>query len=533
MKTPSPQHGASLLEALISLLVLSAGVVGAVRMQTAILDSHCNAKAVSETTSLVQSIVESIAVKNASSCCDPNSTAPAAQCPLPTAPAGTTYSVALTASAADSCLYDIRLTQAQGICKTAAFYNERKYLLNIPPHNSYTGPASGSGAPGLSIPNPTVARRVNENPVATLPGTAEGTSADAAIKVFIRRDGDGPYRLFTQLSNGLYKEQIQSTNRLVRISGIVGLHSTLNKPLQLESDLINTNKLRIITSGVGYCQFPLRYGKANDPTTYEAAALPTNTRSAAYVCYVPEGWYGNVGLDFENVPSKVIQCPDNPDEPGMIGGLRSHKVIFSAPPLPPTSLDKIQGQSGLLVRHEEEGLLRGLHFVMVETNDNKATCNSSLQPGISFSSHSTPATSITLNRVGLGGLKQLAEDRACSTTQAATCVRTYDYWVEVVGLRAVSGVLQREAGSEFRWDAIKLFASRTAPFGGTLATPCALDDVPDAEQTTAPQVTFDCPAGDGVSVTLTIDSVGGERITAPADTTFTAPAFGVVLTVGR
>ena len=112
---------------------------------------------------------------------------------------------------------------------------------------------------------------------------------------------------------------------------------------------------------VTYCIFPLPFSNENDPDTYglrpgsstPGTSLSTDT-AAAYVCYVPEGWRGNIGLlqkcsDVYNLFGKCsddLACPGGTDGSAILSGIRNIKTLVR------NASGVVVGASGVLPSHE-------------------------------------------------------------------------------------------------------------------------------------------------------------------------------------
>lgn len=536
-----PQRGNSLIEVMLSLVVLGAGLVGATRMQSAILDAQCTAREHAIFAAKLTQVVESLQAYSSNTCCDPA----AGTCGT----IGSDFSITRTVPPSSKvCTYTIAYTPAGNSCVSDGTVTSKMTTVTFFPRES-AGGTTGGGGSGINIPTPVIAsiknRDTGTSNAQSLDGVAVDNGTDVNIGVAIRRDAEGKYILYAKNeSSGNYFERLNSNVELVRISGVLFFTTSDDSSIQI---LRSSNGLSIFSSGTGFCQFPLYYGSANDPSTYRINGLPSDTKSAAYICYVPEGWYGNVGIDFNNIPNKVWACPDGtPDNNNLYGGFRSIKAIFSNPAPPQTAAD-IKGQSGVLTRHQSS--LTGLHFVLYQAKQ-KSTCPAIIQnktkqgvvQGLTFASHSSPANSITLKSVGYGDVRQVKATASITPSTSGMqgvecrtdvqCLKPLDYWVEVVGLTEVKGTLERTSGATFLWKNIVLLANRASPYGGTFSSACAVDAVSDEEQTTRSSVGFTCYAGQGDAVTLGVPEGSGAKVadTSPAQVlTYTAPTSGVTL----
>lgn len=516
MISNKPQQGISLIESLISLLVLSLGVVSAVRIQSIILDAHCIAKHNALAASLIDQIRS--AVVAADTC--------------PSSRTQTSGNVTVTASLVNTpnvslyCQYNFTVTNNR--CITTQNWSLNN--IRIPRSRMYVGGGSSGGA-GIEIPDPAIARRINEAAVSTPVGTNQSSPTDNEIGIRITRDNTtGEFRLYREVGTNSWKEAIRSTAAFIRISGVVA--STNATIFSLRSTSGNKPPgMTIITTGVGQCEFPLSYSNANDVSTYRKTAPPADAKAAAYVCYVPEGWAGNVAIDFSNWPNQTHACPDlSPNNPqDLRGGWRSHKTIYSDT-IPPTSENQITGQTG--VRVGDEPLLQNLHFLIYENNQQQR-CNTvvfgSGGAGVTVSDAATPA--VTFRSQGYGGLQQFEnivgtgvnaglEGITCRTKD--TCLKPSDYWIRIDRTGTLTGTLQRLAGSSFNWSNISLTVSSSS---GSRA--CVLEPVDNNTRR------FVCLASLPGTSMLAVSSSSGSVIihSATPSQPYQPPVTGITITV--
>ena len=510
------QRGLGLIEALLSLLVLSIGTVAAVRMQSAILDAHCNAKSSALAATLLDGMA-SLVRQSTGSCPALTQTqdgVTVALAPINT-PGVTTY-----------CSYDVTITHQQ--CRTAqtATFSD----VRIMRASASTTSASGSGGAGPEIPRPSMAERINEAAVASPVGSIQSNPIDTAVGVRITRDASGRFRLYVATPNNQWKEMVRSNVPFVRISGVLASTGATIASLRASGSQLTLN-----TSYVGHCLFPLSYTNPNDVNTYSAAVPASNATAAGYICYVPEGWGGTIGIDFLNWPNNTHACPDlSPNNPsGLRGGYRSHKTIFSSV-FPPTMESHILGQSG--VRTADEPLLRNLHFLIYESNQQRPCnlvilneTNQGVPQYITIGNAATPP--ISLRSMGYGGLRQLQpvagtgserglEGLTCRSKE--TCLKPADYWVRIGESALLSGVLNRRPGSTFNWNTLTL----SAVWDGVPRI-CALEPVVSDSRR------FVCLIPANLNATLSVASTGGpvsiDSVTPPPP--YNGSASGIAVTI--
>lgn len=89
---------------------------------------------------------------------------------------------------------------------------------------------------------------------------------------------------------------------------------TISGTIYSTGDLGN---LEVITSDYGYCVFPLRTDKADITVIDEASQLkkaPSKNQTyntGTYTCYVASGWYGSLGvIDQSGTINNLLGCPD-------------------------------------------------------------------------------------------------------------------------------------------------------------------------------------------------------------------------------
>ncbi len=509
-----PQKGIGLIESLISLLVLSLGVVSAARIQSTILDAHCVAKHNALAASLIDRIRSAVV---AADTCPPSQTQTSDNVTVTATPVNTP-NVSLY------CEYNLTVTNNR--CVTTQNWSLNN--IRIPRSRMYVG--GGSGDAGIEVPDPSIARRINEAAVATPVGTNQSSPTDNEIGIRITRDNTtGEFRLYRQHGTN-WKEAIRSTAAFVRISGVVASTDATISSLRSTSGS-KPPGMTIITTGVGQCEFPLSYSNANDVSTYRQTAPPDTAKAAAYVCYVPEGWAGNVAVDFSNWPNKTHVCPDlSPNNPpDLRGGWRSHKTIYSDT-IPPTSETQITGQTG--VRVSDEPLLQNLHFLIYGSNQQQR-CNTvvfgSGGAGVTVSGTTTPV--VSFRSQGYGELQQFQnivgagadaglEGITCRTKD--TCLKPSDYWIRIDRAGTLTGTLQRWAGSSFNWNNIALTVSYSS---GSRA--CVLEPVVSDTRR------FVCLASLPGTSTLAVSSSSGSVSihSATPNPPYQPPVSGITITV--
>lgn len=152
------------------------------------------------------------------------------------------------------------------------------------------------------------------------------------------------------------------------------------KTFQPSHHFTSTNGLTIFATNC-VLPIPLNYSDANNPETY-AIGAPATAMSAAYICYVPEGWYGNVGIDFTSIPNRIWACPDGAtpgtaNNPDIYGGFGLSN-LFTPAPSPETSrnLQVFRAKADYLPAMSGTRL-RGLHFILF--NNQKGFCPTVIQ----------------------------------------------------------------------------------------------------------------------------------------------------------
>lgn len=161
--------------------------------------------------------------------------------------------------------------------------------------------------------------------------------------------------------------KIASTAPFVRLSGIVALDTQGDT----KAETIIEN-VRVQRTDVTYCIFPLPFKDPDNPNTYgtrdgiSTGLTNANDSAAAYVCYVPAGWRGNIGViqratnctdkyDIFDGNSKIdsctftgdMACPGEQRGSALLSGVRSIKVYVR------DADGKIVGASGVTPSHEQ------------------------------------------------------------------------------------------------------------------------------------------------------------------------------------
>lgn len=517
------ETGVGLLEVMIALLVVAMGTLGVIRIHASVLDANCNAKALGAATALAQMEFERVRTFLPAAICNAGD---------PDEPADENFDIAggfegVDPANAASCtnllntqggLY-YSVTVTSNSCKEAGqTYSFRSFLRPFDP-SIFT--ASGGG--NAAVPQPAVAKRLNDTV-----GKADGdipAEAKRPTGVAIVPQADGSFILYVKRPDGRYYGRIESNVELLEVSGIIASRDAPISELALN--------MQLLTTAVGFCQFPLKYTNANDHTTYVLDVLPTGTKSAAYVCFVPTGWYGNIALDIN--ASKQFACPDEPDNVNLVGGTRSIKAVFSQV-VPPSSNDDIVGQSGILKYHETNGQTRKLHYVVYGANNpvrcqtailNKGSGNNAPNNFITATSHGSPSTSYVISSQGYGGLKQYREPSptvaglkgvSCSTD--GSCLRPRDYWLEVNGALTVAGTLST-TDLTIDMNDVQINISAPNPFTGVVASACAVTVA------NASSASFSCLTAPSREVVLSVANPTGVTISNTDAVTVTVGSSSV------
>jgi type IV pilus assembly protein PilV len=400
----SRHGGYALIEALVSMMVVAVGVLGIAKLQTVVVASSTEAKARSEAMTLAQAKIDelrNIALQGehydttgggclaGSIVLSGNDT-----------PSGVNAAYTRTWTVTPNCTparHQILVTVAW----TGTANENKSIQLNSiiawnDPRSSTLKLSAGSGTGSGGLAPPTNARlggTAEDIVNGSIPQTATA-NADGTYKYF--NEATGEWEILISYGSG-YQVQLYSKVPIVTFSGIVAIHS--------DATGIEISNVATYRTDITFCRFPLKFTEQNNPLTYGKTATDnsnqfsdTNDKAAAYVCYVPEGWYGNVAIVQKSYTNKTdclnqykpfdgtdkskstvsstqcyyypyLACPE--DNTPTQTGTRSVKILY-------TDIDnKVVGQTGLTTSNEsslmtdESGLTRltRLDFVIYKQSN--------------------------------------------------------------------------------------------------------------------------------------------------------------------
>lgn len=317
-RTASTITGIALIEALVALIVVSVGLLGLVKLETVLIASSADARARAEAMTLAQSKLDQlrhyvlqgehfVLTGSPSTCAegtvvtDGSDTATGVNVPL------FTRTWAVTPDCTNQ-RHRILVTVAWADADNAA---QSVNLNTVMAWNDPAATASslGGGSGAGSLLQPASAKLVNEGAEQY---TGTGTPGSDGTISF--KDSDGFYKLAVPDSAGKLWIRLVSPVPLVQFSGIVAKHP--------DATGLRITDVATYRTDVTFCLFPLKFTFADTPSTYgldgtgakgvkiteaETASNAELYKAAAYTCYVPEGWYGNVGL-VQNSYSTNTSC---------------------------------------------------------------------------------------------------------------------------------------------------------------------------------------------------------------------------------
>lgn len=352
--------GYILVEGLVAMMVVAAGILGIAKLQSAIVTASADAKATSMAYSLGRAKLEelrntTLKAEHQGTSCAAGSVVRTGTDSVSLTGMETTYSRAWTVTPATN--VDGSCTAARHRIQVTVTWTTRERSKNVilrstvswndPLATSATLGTGGTGGGAGGAP-PTTAKFVPDDYAFTEQATVRPTGNDKAKIVLSTR---GEYILLVD-----NKAKIASSVPFVRLSGLVAL----DQATDTKAETLITNVV-VYRTDVTYCIFPLPFSNENDPDTYglrpgsstPGTSLSTDT-AAAYVCYVPEGWRGNIGLlqkcsDVYNLFGKCsddLACPGGTDGSAILSGIRNIKTLVR------NASGAVVGASGVLPSHE-------------------------------------------------------------------------------------------------------------------------------------------------------------------------------------
>lgn len=501
MSTCQRQSGIILLEALVAFLILTFGTVAAVKIQSTLVQSHCSANAQAQAYLYAASEMERVRALSLADYCTPGSptnpidtrftfdtdvTGFASTCTTPPL-SGLTYTVTINSTA------------CQGDVQTFTFSSTIR-----PNDPSIFTSASGGGN---NLPSPTVAKRINDT-------TGTETSTINFISGFNPNVGmgveekDGAFFLYEKNDDGKSYKRIESNVNFVEISGLI---------ISRDDDLSDVSPfLQLLTSAVGFCKYPLNYSDPLSSASFTVGGTP-KSRSAGYICYVPEGWYGNINV--RSSVAKTFACPDDPNSPDAIGGFRSIRSLL-------LNGSSIIGQTGVLQSDMTSGATSNLNYIIYEAN-NPVACptvieNATTSKGKTTLNYITVVKDeLIINKQSPGGASRFS-DECISRTGTQRCLAPADYWVRKID----STIVTLQAPDTLAAPTLQI--TSTNPLTGFLTFDCLTGTKVDGPPTT---ISYTCPTdfSDFNNTTLIINPVSSWIFTASGTNTLTGTALDIAL----
>lgn len=351
--------GYVLIEGLVALMVVAAGILGVAKLQSAIVTASADAKATAMAYSVGRAKLEELRTttqksQHTGTSCTAGSVVKTGSDTVSVTGMETTYNRSWTVTP---------LNNQDGSCEAARHrvdvtvsWSTREASKNIvlgsvvawndPLGTSASTGTGGTGGGGVGALRPASAKFVPDDYAFVEKKTVRPAGSDKA-KIVLSTAGE-----YILLVDG--KAKIASSVPFVRLSGLVGMDG---KP-DGTNNLLN---IAVYRTDITYCIFPLSFDNQNNPEEYGKGTGTTTTHSAAaYVCYVPEGWRGSIGLlrkcgteydIFDNNGKKCsfdgyLACPGGQEGNAFISGVRNIKTLVR------DENGNIIGSSGVLPSHE-------------------------------------------------------------------------------------------------------------------------------------------------------------------------------------
>lgn len=346
--------GFALIEAVVSLVILSVGILAATRLHMAVITTHSEAVSRSQAVFFSQQVAESL--RGAPSRADfVSRCANYANFMTGTSlPAGIS-SVSVVSPNCNLPLPVINISVAwvspvNGTTQSVGYNGPLAWIDPL----KYGASGGGGVGPGFIAPSQ-LAKRITDTV-----GTDQGefsTSETRPGNFAVKTTDDGKFILYSK-SGSKYFKKVESVRDFVMVSGVFAVHSSATSTVKVggktNNEKWNLSQVKMVTSEVGECASPLLYTDANNPFTYSVPTVTVANNSAAgYICYLPEGWYGNLAIAYSEDKDKdgpfsgkpFSSCPLISSS--STDGIRSHKVLIT------DILGEPVGQSGIIkARHE-------------------------------------------------------------------------------------------------------------------------------------------------------------------------------------
>lgn len=364
-------QGFMLIEALIAMIVLAIGLLGVTKLQVAVVAEGAASKARSEAMTIAQARMDTLRLIARQS--EHYSTAGGACAAGTILTNGTQSHTGINATFNEAWTVNVVCAPARHRIQVSVSWTDPKQIYGSQtvtldgaiawndPSKNYPTLAGGSAGTGGGLGTPTNVRLGdNVQDYGTDPGSKNGNKDGASINY---NSTTKEYELIVPMSSGTgYRVGLYSNVPIVRITGLVVLDKTTSSTnyavdIGNGSNDLNLSQIVVYRTDITFCIYPLKFTNADDPKTYgssngsnEGQTSGANDSAGAYVCYVPEGWAGNVGLlDYEKGTAgnpKYYSCPDDRVGASIVSGTRSHKVEIV------NGSGVVVGQSGVLVGHQ-------------------------------------------------------------------------------------------------------------------------------------------------------------------------------------
>lgn len=362
------------------MMVVAVGVLGIAKLQTVVVSNSADAKARSEAMTLAQAKLDelrNVALQgehytNSGTCATGSVVAGGNDNPT-----GVNATYTRNWTVTPNCTpprHQIQVT----VSWTGAANESKNVRLNSviawnDPTSSTLKLSAGSGTGGGGLAPPSAARLGDDaQDYENLPGSATPNGSDGTYTNY--NSGSGEWEILVALPGGGYRVALYSKVPIVTLSGIVALDrgiapdaSGSARDVRTEAETLITN-IAVYRTDITFCLFPLRFTSENNLSSYGAGGNTVSTdRAAAYKCYVPEGWTGNIGLlqrsyetgcsgkyNLFDGQTRVsgcdfrgdLACPGSNDGSANLFGVRGHKVLIV------NGSGAIVGQSGVLEHHQ-------------------------------------------------------------------------------------------------------------------------------------------------------------------------------------
>ncbi len=366
------QLGYALVEALVSLLIVATGILGVAKLQAVVVGSSAEAKARAEAMTLAQAkldelrnvVLQSQHHQWVGGACQSGTLVQTGSDTVSGVNASFTRTWTITPTCAPARHQIVVSAGWTGADNSARQVQLHSVIAWNDPARSTAKLAAGSAGGGGMAPQGNAWLGDDVKDYDTLPQGAVSNGADGT---YVYNQQAGRWELLVAAAGGGYRVALYSAVPIVSLNGIVALDTASGTA----TDVLISNVV-VYRTDITYCLFPLKFTNQDDPKTYGSdGAGGTGQTSAsadkagAYRCYVPQGWYGDIGLfqrsyncankynlfDGETSVSgcdfrAALACPGIVDGSATLTGIRTHKVLIV------NANNQIVGQSGVMPGHE-------------------------------------------------------------------------------------------------------------------------------------------------------------------------------------